>query len=139
MTDEYAAGASAARNKLASHFRDNGIPVRPSLYGSPPTDADFVKAILSATSDEGSQFSPGKVMVLFKWWLSDIQIILADAIIKELERGARRRHHLFTAKSQGGWNTIYLARAADGAVKVHRKKHWRKDVELVDNSLVYPE
>jgi len=44
--NEFAAGASAARNKLAAYLRQHGVPVPYTWY--PPTDEDFLEAISAA-------------------------------------------------------------------------------------------
>jgi hypothetical protein len=42
--DQHAAGASKARNKLASYLAAHGIPIRPSI-SNPPQNQDFLAAI----------------------------------------------------------------------------------------------
>jgi hypothetical protein len=137
MSNDYAAGASAARNKLAEHFRVNGYPVRPSAYGRPPTNEDFLEAVLATVREEGVHFGPGTVMAIFEWWHSRYQVLLPTKLVQDIQKGRRHRYDLFTASSAGGWNTFYLSRAPGGVVKVHRKKHWRKDVEVLNTTFLY--
>ena len=57
MDNEFAAGASAARYKLAAYLREHGVDVRPSRWGCPPSDDDFLQAVLRAI-DEGRGGKP---------------------------------------------------------------------------------
>jgi hypothetical protein len=43
--DDFAAGASAARNKLAAYLRAHGVDVRTSRSGRPPDDDDFLAGV----------------------------------------------------------------------------------------------
>ena len=49
MRDDFAAGASSARNKIAAFLEEHGIAVPRSRSGAPPTDEDFLRAVLAAT------------------------------------------------------------------------------------------
>jgi len=48
MYGEYAAGASAARWKLAAFLLQYGIYVRSSRWSCPPSNEDFLEAIIEA-------------------------------------------------------------------------------------------
>ena len=50
--DEHAAGASAARHKLASFLRDHGIDVPQREY--PPDDIDFLRCIYTWAHSRGA-------------------------------------------------------------------------------------
>lgn len=47
MRDDFAGGASAARNKIASYLTDHGVPVLRTSPHGPPTDDDFLRAVLA--------------------------------------------------------------------------------------------
>jgi hypothetical protein len=54
MSNDFAAGASSARYKLASFLQRNGISVETSSFGSPPTDDDFFETILRLVKTDQS-------------------------------------------------------------------------------------
>lgn len=138
MTEDFAAGASAARNKLARFLRENGIDVQLSRYGCPPSDRDFLDAILMTLEEGNIRPGSGMAMVLFKWTHSAYQIPVPAAAVDYVRENPERRHVLFSASSTGGSNTLYLAANEDGDVVVHRKKHWRKtyDTETIDTTIL---
>lgn len=51
--DEHAAGASSARNKLASFLRDHGIDIPEREY--PPDDIDFLRCIYTWAHSRGAK------------------------------------------------------------------------------------
>jgi len=86
---------------------------------------------------DGNSFGPGKAMILFPFWRSQFQVVVPRALIDRMLGDSTLRHDLFNASSDGGWNTFYIAQRGDGTVTVHRKKHWRKDVEYVDTTILF--
>lgn len=136
MEQDFAAGASAARNKLASFLRKNGIKVQTSTYGYPPTDEDFFRSIQAVIQEGGQRPDSGLAMIIFHWWQSTYNIPIAASVIDYLNENGERRHDLFSATSTGGSNTFYLAVDRDGNVVVHRKKHWRNEIELFDTTIL---
>lgn len=136
MNEEFAGGASAARNKLATYLRRRGIDVEPSHYGCPPTDDDFLKGILAAFREGSTRLDSGAAMVIFQWWNSTYQLVVPSSVLDYLSKNPERRHDLFTATSPGGENTFYLAVDREGNVVVHKKKHWRKDLATIDTTIL---
>jgi hypothetical protein len=125
MEQDFAAGASAARNKLASYLRENGFPVQASKYGCPPTDTDFLRSLLGGMNDADYRPDSGVAIVIFKWAYSTYQVAVPASTVQYLAENPERRHDLFSATSSGGGNTLYLA-VSNGEVVVHRKKHWSR-------------
>lgn len=62
--NDFAAGASAARNKLAAYLREHGIPVPYTWH--PPADEDFLQAIRvairAAQSRSGRAITPHELV-----------------------------------------------------------------------------
>jgi hypothetical protein len=120
---DFAAGRRAARNKIASYLKRNGIHVQSSRDWCPPTDDDFLDGIKQSFDTAG--WEQGTVMVVFKFWQSEYQIVLPVKKIEILVEDPKRRQLLFTASSPGGWNTFLLGQEDGGNLVVYRKKRWR--------------
>jgi len=128
---DFAAGASAARNKLASYLRENGINVRTSRYGCPPDDEDFLQSVLALFRDEPARANRSAV-VIFHWWQLDYKCMVALSVLQDLERDPTRVHHLFTARGKKGDSSFYVQRSPEGPLQVYRKKHWWRGQDAVE-------
>jgi len=137
MSEEFAAGASAARNKLARRLRDIGIDVVSSSFGCPPKDEDFVEAIAESVGNIGTDERSPQAVVVFKWWQSTYYLVVPASVLDDLQNNPGRQHPLFSAASPGGRNLFYIAAAGDGNAVVHKKKLWRRgDAEQLDTTVL---
>jgi len=123
--DDFAAGASAARNELASYFRENGIKVLASENRCPPTDTDFLEAILAFYKDSGIDHA--RAHVVFKWQHNQYDIPVSIRVLDQLRSGAILRYDLFTANSHIGSHrgkyTLHLLRDNAGRLRVCENNH----------------
>jgi hypothetical protein len=79
-----AAGASAARHKIARHLRSVGIEIE-SSDGRPPTDDDFLTAILS-------YFQTDPVMIRFQRYRDKIGVPIPQSVLDWLRAEPDRRY-----------------------------------------------
>ena len=98
-TMDFAAGASAARNKLAAYLRENGINVHPSHWRQPPTDEDFRRSVLTAFTENSDHFKGEHAIVIFKWWQVDYKFAVPFSELEELMNNPKSHYVLFSATS----------------------------------------
>lgn len=136
MSQDFAAGASAARFKLRTYLKENGIDVDVSDSGCPPTDEDFLDGILSTFKEGSTRPSAGSALVLFHFWQCDYQVPIGASVLDYLTENSERRHDIFSLSTPFGPSTFFLALGESGQVTVYRKKHWRTASEEIDTTIL---
>jgi hypothetical protein len=121
MTDEHAAGASSARNKLAKALRQIRVPVHSSRGDNyPPNDEDFIRAIRGFLA--GDQ-SPEDAIVTFRFSNVQYEFRILDEVISRLVSNPNQSHPLFSGVVQGVRSEFFLAALEQGtSVTVQRRK-----------------
>jgi hypothetical protein len=134
------AGASAARNKIATFLREHGIPVKPSNYGRPPTNEDFLTSILAIVGERSGD--ERVALVIFHYWQSTYELLVPCSVIDQLP-GSDRRHYLFSARTDDKYrpdryrHDFYLGDNDRGEVVVHHEMRWRKASCFEDTTIFY--
>ncbi len=119
----FAAGASAARNKIAKSLRSAGHSVPPR-----PTDEDIL-AVVSKPSQVGP-----RALVLFLWNEIRFQFVVPMSVIKSLGKAPENSHQLFSATFDGRnsqRHSFNLAVDHEGEVIVQHRRLWRDAVDTV--------
>src|SRR5579872_4414477 len=138
MSQDHAAGASAARNKLASFLRQHGFHVETSRYGCPPTNEDCLASILDTL--EGPSRDGRLAMVVFRWAQSIYTVRVRRSDIEKLYSEPEARHFLFSAVTDrpGRYRHNFLLGANElGDVVVHHERRWRKTWGIEDTTILY--
>jgi hypothetical protein len=141
MSSGEAAGASKARNHLARFLREHGFKVRASRYGCPPTNDDFLAAVLEVV--EGVHNNTEHALVVFHWWQATYQFIVPASTIARVGSTPRARHVLFSATTDDPHrpdryrHTFYLASSEQGDVEVHHHEHWKNTYRTEDTTIIW--
>jgi hypothetical protein len=141
MSQEFAAGASAARHNLATFLRQHEFRVETSRYGCPPTNEDFLASVLQLL--EGRSCDGRVTLVIFHWWGSTYQILVSRSEIEKLSDRPGARHYLFSATTDDHYrpdryqHDFYLAANENGDVVVHHERRWKKTWEIEDTTILY--
>ncbi|WP_152918009.1 hypothetical protein [Ardenticatena maritima] len=141
-TDSSAAGASAARYKLARFLNDNGFKILSSTYGCPPSDEDFLNGILKASKKQKSSYSSSSELVIisFYWWQATHIFKIPRFILDALQNKKLTKYSLFSIKTSYGKSTFFLTINHQNQFKVYRYKYWQpnEDVfEIFDVKVAY--
>jgi len=140
MSQEFTAGASAARNKLAAFLRKHGLQVETSRYGCPPTDEDFLESVLSLLKNHAQD---GQLaMVIFRWPPRTYQFLVSSSVIDKLSH-SEACHYLFSAKTDDKYRPdrfqhhFFLPPKGTGEDVIPPGKGWRKTSQMEDTTILY--
>jgi hypothetical protein len=92
---ERAAASSATRHKIANHFANAGITVRRSSDRNPPTDDDFLDAVLE-------YFGQDPLVVVFKRGNDLLHVPVSQSIFDWLQQNPERDYLLLQAEIVSG-------------------------------------
>jgi hypothetical protein len=104
-----AAGASAARNKLANALADAGVQVRSSQYGGPPTDEDFLVALANFLHNVPPSLGIRERTVRFSWGQLQYEVPIRHEVLKALQAEPGSSYVLFHVRSSRKRSKLYVS------------------------------